>query len=67
MNWKWIIVLILMMLLVIFTTQNYEVVKLQFLLWSFETSRAIIIFASLVIGFIIGTIVSFASRARINE
>ncbi|NQT23644.1 MAG: LapA family protein, partial [Candidatus Omnitrophica bacterium] len=52
---------------VIFTTQNYEVVKLQFLLWSFETSRAIIIFASLVIGFIIGTIVSFASRARINE
>jgi len=59
MNWKWIIVLILMMLLVIFTTQNYEVVNLQFLLWSFSTSRAIIVFGTLIVGIIIGWISSF--------
>lgn len=64
MNWKWAIVLILMLVLVIFTAQNYEVVKIQFLLWSFETSRALIIFIALVVGFIIGSIVSFAGRKR---
>ncbi|MFC1624398.1 lipopolysaccharide assembly protein LapA domain-containing protein [Candidatus Omnitrophota bacterium] len=59
MNWKWIIVLILMLILVIFTTQNYEVVDIRFLLWSFSTSRAIIIFGTLVIGIIIGWVSSF--------
>ena len=59
MNWKWVIVLILMLILVIFTTQNYEVVDIRFLLWSFTTSRAIIIFGTLVIGIIIGWVSSF--------
>ena len=54
MSWKWIPVLILLLLLVIFTTQNYELVKIQFLFWSFKTSRAIIIFVTLFIGIIIG-------------
>ncbi|MBU4346448.1 MAG: LapA family protein [Candidatus Omnitrophica bacterium] len=56
MKWKWIFILLLLLLLVIFTTQNYEVVKIQFLLWSFQTSRAIIIFVSLLIGIVIGWI-----------
>ncbi|MBU1852822.1 MAG: LapA family protein [Candidatus Omnitrophica bacterium] len=64
MNWRWIVVLLLMSLLVIFATQNYEVVKVQFLIWSFETSRAIVIFVSLLVGFIIGTIVSIAKKSR---
>ena len=62
MNWKWIAVLALLILLVIFTAQNYEVVKIQFLMWSFETSRAIIIFATLVIGVLIGWITSLVGR-----
>jgi len=56
MNWKWIVALILMTILVIFTTQNYEVVKIRFLSWSFQTSRAIVIFATLLLGIIIGWI-----------
>jgi len=56
--WKWIVVIILLLFLVIFTAQNHEAVKIQFLFWSFQTSRAIIIFSSLVIGFIIGAIIS---------
>ncbi|MBL7170453.1 MAG: LapA family protein [Candidatus Omnitrophica bacterium] len=54
MNWRWIIILILMLLLVIFTAQNYEAVAIQFLFWSFQTSRAIIIFGTLLLGIIIG-------------
>jgi uncharacterized integral membrane protein len=53
-----------MTFLVIFATQNYEVVKVKFLAWSFETSRAIVIFISLLIGFIIGSIGCFASRKK---
>lgn len=58
MNWKWVLILVLLLVLVIFTAQNYEVVKVQFLFWSFKTSRAIIIFSSLAVGFIAGMIVS---------
>lgn len=54
MNWKWLFVLVLLLLLVIFTTQNYEVAEIRFLFWAFKTSRAIIIFATLFIGVIIG-------------
>ena len=62
MNWKWTIISILVLLLVIFTAQNYEVVQIKFLLWSFKTSRAIIIFLALFIGFVIGGIASFKKR-----
>ncbi|MBU1998456.1 MAG: LapA family protein [Candidatus Omnitrophica bacterium] len=62
MNWKWILVLILLLLLVIFTVQNYEIVKIQFLFWSFQTSRAIVIFSTLFIGMIIGWIIPLIKR-----
>ncbi|MBU2541779.1 MAG: LapA family protein [Candidatus Omnitrophica bacterium] len=54
MNWKLILILILLLVLVIFAAQNYEIVEIKFLLWSFQTSRAIIIFSTLAIGFIVG-------------
>lgn len=57
-NWKWIIVSILLLLLLIFTIQNYEAVKIQFLFWSFKTSRALIIFLTLLIGMAIGWVIS---------
>lgn len=62
MHWKWILILVLLGLLVIFTVQNYEIVKIQFLVWSFETSRAIIIFGTLIVGISIGWITSFLAR-----
>ncbi|MFC1804809.1 LapA family protein [Candidatus Omnitrophota bacterium] len=62
MNWKWILVLVLLLFLVIFTTQNYEVVKIKFLFWSFQTSRAIIIFSTLFIGILIGWFTSLIKR-----
>ena len=64
MNWKWIFVLILLSFLVIFTAQNYEVVEVQFFFWSFSTSRAIIIFSSLLIGILIGIIISYIKQKQ---
>ena len=64
MNWRWVLVLVLMGILVIFTTQNYEIVRIQFLIWSFKTSRAIIVFTALAIGFIIGSILGYASKKK---
>jgi len=64
MSWKWIVVLILMLFVVIFTAQNYEVVKIQFLFWSFQTSRAIVIFATMILGIVIGWIGGYHFKAN---
>lgn len=64
MSWKWGMILMLLLGLVIFAVQNYEVVKVQFLVWSFETSRAIIIFSSLVVGVIIGVAASYIRNRK---
>ncbi|MGB2631112.1 MAG: LapA family protein [Candidatus Omnitrophota bacterium] len=58
MNWKIVLVIILLLLLVIFTAQNYEIVEIKFLIWSLKTSRALIIFATLCIGVMIGWVIS---------
>ena len=62
MNWKWMLVLVLLLFLVIFAVQNYEVVNVRFLLWSFTTSRAIVIFASVVLGIVIGAVIAYINK-----
>ncbi|MBU1912839.1 MAG: LapA family protein [Candidatus Omnitrophica bacterium] len=54
MAWKWILIVTILMLLIVFTAQNYELVQIKFLVWSFKSSSAITIFVSLVVGFLIG-------------
>jgi uncharacterized integral membrane protein len=54
MHWKLIILLVVSIVLVIFAVQNYEVVSIQFLFWSFQTSRTIILFGSFIIGVLVG-------------
>jgi len=54
MIWKWILIVCVLILLIIFTAQNYEIMQIKFLAWSFKSSSAITIFASLVVGFLIG-------------
>jgi uncharacterized integral membrane protein len=66
MYWKWFFILLLLLVSVIFTAQNYEVVKIQFLFWSFQTSGAIIIFSALVIGILIGCIGCAVIKRRIQ-
>jgi uncharacterized integral membrane protein len=54
MNFKLILLIILVSLAVIFLTQNVAAVEVTFLLWSISMSRALLIFFTLVIGFALG-------------
>ena len=51
---KSIISLLLIIAVLIFAIQNVAAVEIQFLVWSFSTPRALLIFILLGIGFIIG-------------
>lgn len=54
MNTRWIIMLVIIGFIAIFIIQNTVVVKIQFLFWAIEMSRALLIFMLLAIGVIIG-------------
>ena len=64
MNWKIISILILLSLVVVFTSQNYEAVKVKFLFWTFEASRAIVSFSTIVIAIIIVWTFSVVGRKK---
>ena len=64
MNRKIISILILLSLVVVFTTQNYEATKVKFLFWTFEASRAIVLFLTILIGIIIGWAISVVGRKK---
>lgn len=54
MNFKITLVIILVCLALIFLAQNIQVVTVSFLFWEVSMSRAVLLFFSLLIGFIIG-------------
>lgn len=57
MNWKWVSVLVLMFLLVVFAVQNYAIVEIRFFFWGLRTSRAMIIFATFLLGIAVGWLI----------
>jgi len=59
MNWKIALAVILFLIVVIFTLQNTEIVEVDFFFWSFEASRAIVLFLTLLMGALIGWTISF--------
>ena len=54
MTWKWIVIVAVLTILIVFTAQNYELVQIKFLVWSFKSSSAVTIFIRLIVGFVIG-------------
>jgi uncharacterized integral membrane protein len=54
MNFKITLVVILVCLALIFVAQNIQVVTVSFLFWEISMSRAVLLFFSLLTGFIIG-------------
>ena len=54
MNLKLILILMLTSLAVIFIAQNVAVVEINFLIWRASMSSALLIFFTLVLGFILG-------------
>lgn len=67
MSYKLALGAILILLVLIFLVQNTEVVKVSFLLWDISMSRAILLFFSLLIGFIIGWFLNSFLSYRKNK
>ena len=63
---RYVVVLLLGAVLMLFTIQNMARVDLKFLLWTFESRRIVVIALSFAIGFAIGWVVR-AMRARRHE
>ena len=53
MNIRLILVLVITSITIIFITQNVSVVEVTFLFWSISMSRALLIFFTLAIGFVL--------------
>mgnify|MGYP001423458140 CR=1 FL=1 len=54
MNFKMGLVAILVFFALVFVAQNIDVVTMKFLFWELSMSRAVLLFFSLLVGFIIG-------------
>jgi uncharacterized integral membrane protein len=54
MNFKITLVVILVCLALIFVAQNIDIVTVSFVFWEISMSSAVLIFFTLLIGFIIG-------------
>lgn len=54
MNFKLIAIIILVSIAAIFLVQNVAAVEVTFLFWSISMSRALLIFFTLITGFILG-------------
>lgn len=69
MNIRLILVLVITGITVLFITQNVSVVEVTFLFWSISMSRALLIFFTLAIGFVLGWFVHgyFAHRQSKND
>ena len=67
MSWKGVFILVLISLLVVFTAQNHQAVDINFLVWSFTTSRAIVIFVSFSAGIVIGWVTAIMKRKKRGE
>lgn len=61
---KLILLLVLLVLVFVFALQNVATVEIQFLLWSVETSRALMLFLVFGIGILLGWIGCSLNRRR---
>jgi putative membrane protein len=64
MNTKLIVALCLILVIILFTIQNAEVVTIQFLVWKLSVSRVLMIFFVFTIGVVVGWITNVWSRHR---
>ena len=64
MNFKLITILILAGLVVLFIIQNVAVVEIQFLFWSMQMSRSLLMFLLLAVGMVMGWFLHGYSKYR---
>jgi uncharacterized integral membrane protein len=54
MNFKIILIVILSSLVILFIIQNFAVIDIRFLFWTFSISRSLLMFLLFLIGLILG-------------
>ena len=59
-----ILFLCLIAFVLIFVVQNTQVVEFRFLVWTISMSRALMLFGTLAIGFIIGWLLTLPKRKK---
>ncbi len=65
MKLRWILVLILMVLVALFSVQNATPISVRFLVWEFSMSAALVILLAAMLGALVGLIVgTFGGRRR---
>ncbi len=64
MSWKWIFLMALAILIVIFTMQNIEVVEFRFLFFTLKISRALVIFLTFCSGIVAGWMTILLKRDK---
>ncbi len=64
MNFKFVTILTLAGLFILFVLQNIAQVQISFLLWSFEMSRFLLLFLVFAAGLISGWVLSSLKRSR---
>lgn len=61
------LIMALLLFVVLFTLQNTDVVNIQFFIWSFELSRALMIFLVFTVGILIGLFLGSYQRHKENR
>jgi len=67
MSVKFIGIIVLLVVMVIFAVQNTQPVAIKFLFWGIETSAVLSILVSFILGFLMGCLVLWAGSGRKKE
>jgi uncharacterized integral membrane protein len=63
-TYKVVIILVLLALVALFTFQNLTVVEIKFLFWSIPMPSAFLLLATLIVGILLGMLLSFLNFRR---
>ena len=64
MRFKTYVALLLVAIVLIFVFQNTQTVEVRFLVWTIETSRALILFITLLIGLVAGSVLGRSGKRK---
>lgn len=67
MDWKTVVVVLLVVLFVIITIQNTEVASFSFLFWQIHMSRIVMLLITFVIGVVAGYALAFVGRRKSRQ
>ena len=64
---KAFVTLFLIIMVAVFAVQNTAVVEIQFLFWGFSAPRVFVVLALLIVGFLLGVLVSSLSSIKHSQ